>query len=320
MEYKEYHSTINNFKRNLSRDGVAVIPSVLNEDEIKNMQDGMWSMLNHVTKNFKTPIKETDSKTWRSFYLLYPLHSMLLQHFGLGHAQFVWNVRQNPKIVDIFAKLWDCNRNELLTSFDGLSIHFPPEKTKKGAYKHNDWLHTDQSYIRNEFECIQSFVSGYEIREGDATLTILEGSHNYHAEFAQHFNKTDKSDWYRLNDEEYQWYINKGCARKCIKCPAGSVVMWDSRTIHCGQESQKDREKENIRLVVYVCMTPRKLANEANIIKKQNAFNDMRTTSHWPHKIKLFPKEPRTYGGDMPNVNLLDKPVLTDLGMKLAGF
>ena len=46
----------------------------------------------------------------------------------------------------------------------------------------------------------------------------------------------------------------------------------------------------------------------------------MRTTSHWPNKVKLFSKTPRTYGKDLPNVNLIEKPKLTELGLKLAGF
>ena len=43
-------------------------------------------------------------------------------------------------------------------------------------------------------------------------------------------------------------------------------------------------------------------------------------TTHWPTPVKLFPKSPRTYGGPVPNVTDLPKPVLTSLGKKLAGF
>jgi hypothetical protein len=56
------------------------------------------------------------------------------------------------------------------------------------------------------------------------------------------------------------------------------------------------------------------------IRKKQKAFNEIRSTSHWPHKPKLFPKNPRTYGGPMPDITPIEKPILTELGRKLAGF
>ena len=54
--------------------------------------------------------------------------------------------------------------------------------------------------------------------------------------------------------------------------------------------------------------------------KKKKAFEEMRMTTHWPHKPKLFPKMPRTYGNVIPPVEDISPPVLTELGRKLAGF
>ena len=82
----------------------------------------------------------------------------------------------------------------------------------------------------------------------------------------------------------------------------------------------RNREDKKIRNVVYVCMTPRKLITAANLRKKQKALNELRMTSHWPHKPKLFPVNPRTYGGPLPNVTDIEKPILTELGRKIAGF
>jgi len=56
------------------------------------------------------------------------------------------------------------------------------------------------------------------------------------------------------------------------------------------------------------------------IKKKQKAFNEIRTTSHWPAKVKLFPKNPRTYGKELPKVSKINIPNLTELGKSLAGF
>ena len=46
----------------------------------------------------------------------------------------------------------------------------------------------------------------------------------------------------------------------------------------------------------------------------------MRMTSHWPHNVKLFPKYPRTYGKEIPEIEKLDPPILSEQGKKLAGF
>ena len=148
----------------------------------------------------------------------------------------------------------------------------------------------------------------------------MESSNIYHQEFQEHHQLTDKSDWYKHNRLEQSFYEEKGCEEKKIKCKAGSMVFWDSRTIHCGTEPLRSRKEKNLRNVVYTCMTPRSLATEANLRKKRTAFNELRMTTHWPHKPKLFPKNPRTYGGPLPDMTDIPHPHLTDLGLKIAGF
>ena len=318
-EYEKYVTTPEKLKETIDTYGVGIIPDVLNKEEILGMRNGMWDYLEHVTQKFDKPISRNDEKTWVEYVKMFPKHSMLLQQYGVGHSQFVWDVRQNPKVVDIFSKLWETPSEELLTSFDGASFHFPPEITKRGWYR-KTWYHTDQSYFRPDFECVQSWVTAYDVNEGDATLAFMECSNIYHKQFQDHFQIKDKSDWYKHSEIEQKFYEDKGCEEKRIKCKAGSMVFWDSRTIHCGTEAQKTREKQNMRNIVYVCMIPRNLASEASIRKKQKAFNELRMTTHWPHKPKLFPVNPRTYGAPLPNVTQVEKPKLTQLGMKISGF
>lgn len=319
-KYSKYKSDITNFKDTLNKYGVAIIPNILNNNEIKKFKTGIWDYLEHISQDFDIPIDRHDSKSWRQLRNLFPLHSMLIQHWGIGHAQFNWDIRQNKKVVDVFSKLWDVEPNELVTSFDGASIHLPPEETNLGWYKGNDWFHCDQSFLRNDFECVQTWVTAYDVNPGDATLAFLEKSHKYHKKFKNNFNITEKSNWYKLNEEEVKFYIGKKCPKSYIKCPAGSMVLWDSRTIHCGRECMKEREKPNIRGVSYVCMMPRKLSSEKDLEKKRKAFTELRTTSHWPNKVKLFGKTPRTYGKDLQCVKSLDVPKLSKLGRTLAGF
>lgn len=318
--YDKYVAT--NFKDTLDKYGVAIIPNILSDQEIKNMKNGMWDFLERITSQFEIPINRSNQETWKEIYKLFPLHSMLIQHWKIGHAQFLWDLRQNPKILDIFANLWNISPEELLVSFDGFSFHMPPEITNRGYYRNKNWFHTDQSLSNSDFKCVQSWVTAYDVNEGDATLTFLEGSHKYHEEFALKFKKTgEKSDWYKLSTQkEMDFFINKGCKIRSIVCPEGSLVLWDSRTMHAGKESLKERAKANFRGIGYLCYTPRKLATQTLLKKKQKAFNEMRTTSHWPHKPKLFPKTPRTYGAELPEIVDIEKPIVNSLGMKLAGF
>ncbi len=320
--YDRYVCTKETLTKTLEKYGVAIIPNVIDEDECKNMISGMWDFFEHITQEWEKPINRNDDTTWREFYKLFPNHAMLIQHWGVGHAQVSWDLRQKEKIVDIFAHFWECNKNELLTSFDGLSFNFPPEKTKRGWFRGHTWYHCDQSFVekRRQFECVQSWVTGEDVEDGDATLTVYEGSHKLQKEFAEKFNVTEKKDWYKLSDQEELFYINKGCERVHIKCPKGSMVFWDSRTIHCGAEPRRDRKNEKFRAVVYLCYQPRAQITPALLRKKIKAFNDLRTTNHWPTKPKLFAKNPRTYGKELPVVTPIRSPTLTKLGKKLAGF
>jgi hypothetical protein len=316
---KEYYTdnNIDSIINKLNEYGIAIIPQLLSDKEIQDMNDGMWSYLEYITEDFDKPIKRNNTNSWDSYFDLQPLYSMIIQHWGIGHAQHVWDLRENPKIVDIFAKIWDCNNEDLLTSFDISSFHLPPEITKRGFFENKYWFHSDQSYTKPDFECVQSWVTGYDVNEGDATLVILEKSHKLHNEFAQKFNIDKKEDWYLLNEEEIKFYKDN-CEIKKITCPAGSMVLWDSRLIHCGMEPEKTRVIPNFRNVSYICMMPRKLVSEDILIKKQKAFKNLRTTTHWPNRVKVFTKYPKLE--NMPKVKEISQPILSELGKKLAGF
>lgn len=313
-----------NLKEKLEKYGVAIIENVINDEECENMKSGFWDYLEFLTKNTVGEMDRNNRKTWRNLKYLFPKHGMLIQHFGIGHAEFSWKLRQNPNIYNIFSEFWEVEPEELLVSFDGASIHLPSEETGLGWQK-KTWFHADQSFKRNEFECIQSFISANDINEGDATLRIIEKSHLYHKEFGETY-ETGKGDWFQLEDKHLNFYLEKGLKDVCIKCKAGSMVFWDSRTIHFGQGPLKTRKTENTRYVAYLCYTPRSFSGnekqiKTNLKKKQKAFEEQRTTSHWPHKQKLFGKTPRVYPGqELLKFNEPEKFEISEIGMKFSGF
>ena len=322
-EYEKYRTDNNNLLDTLNKYGVAILPNILNEEECDTMKQGMWDYIENITSNLPIPMKKSKPATWTSYADLYPKHSMLLKHWSIGHAQFIWNLRTNDKIIEPFQKIWDVSKEELLVSFDGASFHIPPEITGFGwaSKKDKSWLHTDQSFLRNDFECVQGWINAYDTNEGDATLVILEGSHKYHCDFAKEFSERSPEDWVLLNQAQIKWYTeSKKCVKKMITCPAGSLVLWDSRTIHCAKEPESKRPIPNYRLAVYFCYTPRRLASMSMLNTKINAWKDLRTTSHWPHKPQLCDIYPNTFGKKLPPIVQITRPEINDLAYRLIGY
>lgn len=327
--YKDYVATLDTLRATLQTHGVAIMPAVLNTSECDAMASGVWDAVEFATAKFAppaaAPVKRDDPSTFIHLRQLFTKHSMLHQHFGVGHAQAVWDVRQHPRVAGVFANLWQTKPEDLLVSFDGFSLHVPPEQNGNRGWYRKPWMHVDQSYTRNGFECVQGWVTAHPVEEGDATLAFLRGSHAHHGAVADACNlraaKDAKKDWRKLEEPELAEYAARGCAPARVRCPAGSLVLWDSRTVHCGVEPEKGRRNAAAqRCVVYVCMQPRARATPAALRKKRAALEALRMTSHWAAKPTLFPLTPRTYGAPLlPIQSVTTPPTLTPLGRRLAG-
>ncbi len=315
----DHYCPLAEVKDKLARDGVAVVRNALTPDELTQARQLKWKMLSELSSG---TMKESDPKTWDFLFKLYPLHSMLIQHWGVGHSELAWHIRQAPGVADVFARVWDSEPEDLITSFDGLSVHLPPETTGRGWYRGSNWLHADQAPARPGLECVQGLVNLYDVRPGDATLKVIRGSHKYRAEYAAKFGKqAETDDWDKVNDTELVWFMQQpGCKEDNVLANAGDLVLWDSRALHCGLEAVPCRQQPNYRTVVYVCMLPRSTATPKAMQKRLDAFKNLRTTTHWPNKAKLFPKTPRTYGGALPQVGKLTAPTISAHGRRLIGF
>jgi len=320
----KYYANTDNLRQIIDEYGFAIIPNVLDQNECQNMINNMWDYLEHITTNWHLPITRNNDKSWYQIkYLTYG--STIFQFWNIGHSQMCWDVRQNPKIVNIFAKFWNVQDTDLLASFDGASILFPSEITNFGwDHDINPWFHTDQSYTDSSFKNIQSWVTAYDVSEDDATLVVLEGSHKYHEEFGKKFNITNPKNFYQLNENELMDYLLKFQQKKII-CPSGSLIIWDSRTIHYGSGHLKCRIKPNTRCISYLCYAPKSFINQDNLIDKKVALINQYTTNHDPCFIRFKPNKVYDYQFEdnieyrYENINKINKPLITDLGFSLTG-
>ena len=171
-EYQRYVTDIDNLKKTLELYGVAIIPNVLNDDECSKINSGIWDFFEYVTSKWNgdnVPINRNDQKTWKGIFDLYPLHSQLFKGLRSGQAQVSWDVRQNVKLVKIFAKLWECEINDLLVSFDSFSFY---QLKSSSSFLLNQNSSTDASgkiyeiLIKNNIYLLfQSLIVGLEIMQ-----------------------------------------------------------------------------------------------------------------------------------------------------------
>ena len=66
--------------------------------------------------------------------------------YSAPHESMAWEARTEPKVVEIFEKLWDTK--ELLCSFDGLNVSLPRRKDVRWS----PWPHCDQN--KNRKGCV----------------------------------------------------------------------------------------------------------------------------------------------------------------------
>ena len=233
----------NHYLESLNENGYCIIPNMLNPDEI-----------------FKA--KELFYEWYNSLENIDFIHNKLNPHnifkfHEVGHQEFAWYLRTRPQIIKTFADLYKTDMDNLVTSFDGSCYYKPNTKLSDGL-----WTHTDISpKLSKEIKCYQGFVSLSDNISN--SLQVYEGSHNMHENYFRSKNQeNDKKNWHKI-DKSY--LDNMEDKRKILEIPAGSLVLWDSRTFHQNIIKNKDEE----RLVQYICMMPKdNIKNTPSIQKK----------------------------------------------------
>jgi ectoine hydroxylase-related dioxygenase (phytanoyl-CoA dioxygenase family) len=277
--------------RELSEKGYCIIKDVLTPRQV-NMAKEMFY-------DWKGTIPEHDK-----------MHSKvdphgIYKHHQVGHQRHAWYIRTRPKVQAMYKYLW--NRSSLISSFDGCC--YIDKMCKK---RDNCWTHTDQG-SRYEGVCYQGFVSLTDNKE--RTLVVYEGSHLYHREYFKEKGLDTSKNWNLIDTDTLK---SMESSKRVLEVPAGSLVIWDSRCFH---QNQYGKECSEERLVQYVCYFPsdHKDNTEKMVEKRVKYFNELRTTSHWPCRIKVNGDQPRTYGDNNLKIDYstLRAPYLDDMMMEI---
>ncbi|KAJ3344306.1 hypothetical protein HDU93_000096 [Gonapodya sp. JEL0774] len=259
-------------REDLERDGFAGVKVFDEDDDLKNLRGGFWDWL----ENFDERIRRDQPETWKKE--VWPKNFYGIIHgFGIAQAQFLWDIRQNAKVLSVFESLWGTQK--LLVSFDGACFMVPPEYYPEQWKNFRSWAHIDQPKDKIGLHCYQGLVTLWDSYEQDGGLVVWRKSHK---------RVTDDLGpaVVGAEDEENLERIctTRGCERVKVCGPAGTLFLWDSRTVHCNSAPDPNRRlaRPIPRAVAYVCMSPASLATPEQLQKKISAFNNMWGHGHDP--------------------------------------
>lgn len=151
--------------------GVVVVKGAIPADRAKLYASSAYDFL----ESFGLGFDRNDPSTWESAKLPFSHRGGLYNGYSCGHEQYAWDIRQEPGVIDAFARVW--NTNELLVSFDGLNISVPLDLDKeKDKELSLPWPHVDQSPTRQFLHCVQGIANLAPNGPLDGGLMVLRGS------------------------------------------------------------------------------------------------------------------------------------------------
>jgi hypothetical protein len=347
-----HNPLIASYLKDLEELGYCVIPQVLSTSEAELLYQRAWhEFIEKAWPNCRLD----DRSNWKEAF---PMHNTMGIFAGpAGQTQVMWDLRQDQRIVDVFAQVW--NTNDLIVSMDGLSFMCPPE-IREGFIK--PWPHVDQAILRRQDNVAHSnnppigFVSEsllktepYTVQgqflfedscDGDGGFYCIPKSHLRFSEFAPNLEAFDTlelsenerdglredyiDDFFQHSRDESE----NSYSKKHVTALRGSLILWDSRTVHWNQHANKDRPHKDtpkVRMVGYLCYVPKaRLTTDEGKALRKEAFEKGVATGHNPvypelkytkdHIHKEFKEYLEDLNYNQPKINL------TPLGESLLGL
>jgi len=214
-------------KQELEANGYAIIPNVISAEQVE--------IAKKLFREWQATIPDHDN-----IHAKVDPHGIYKHHYA-GHTKHAWYLRTLPKVQAVYKKLWNCDK--LITSFDGCCYI-----AKDLAKRDNCWTHTDQAPSSKGAKCYQGFIALTSNKE--RTLVAYEGSHKLHERYFADRGNTSKQNWCKI-DPAFLDTIKD--TKRALNVPAGSLVLWESRTFHQNQYGKPNSEE---RMIQYICMFP----------------------------------------------------------------
>ncbi|KAF4540680.1 Phytanoyl- dioxygenase [Lasiodiplodia theobromae] len=298
----------------LYEDGFVVVKGVLSQEKASSYVDRMFQWL----ESFPFGFKRDDPSTWNANHLPAHMKGGMFHGYAVQHEKVMWDARCEPNIIEAFSKLWGTDK--LLVSFDGMNLTIPA--TDRPALE--PWPHVDQSPLRKGMQCVQGILNFAPNGPKDGGLIVVKGSSKLEELFFEAHNDVQgretwgPADWFGFQQDEVDWFLDRGCEVLKVCADPGDLILWDSRTVHWNVMPESDVT----RAAMYICYTPASFASAEDLELKSALFKQRCGTTHWPH-ANIFPNKekqlrlgkPDTFSRERP----YQEPEENELTLKLAG-
>ncbi len=240
---------------------------VCDEAAASRIYEKFWSWMEHVSPG----LKQQDPSTWTEEN--WPYNNLgVMGMYGIGQADFMWEARTLPGVVDAFSRVW--NTDNLVTSFDGANMMAP---SFMATSKQMLWPHRDQHPTVNTKICVQGVLNLHDnMGDHDGGLVVWPSTHlNDWTRMDPSWAERSFNHYYKLLPE----MVSSNDAR-ILRAPAGTLFLWDSRLIHCN--TMPTSPFASVRAAAYICMLPRNVLTLPERCQRFHLFETWSTTTHWP--------------------------------------
>lgn len=183
---------------------------------------------------------------------------------GTPHGAFAWAARLHPSVRRIFEDLHQ--EQDLCVGHDNV---FWASSESTAAASNKEWLHVDQNHNTGmTWQCFQSVLYVWpSTGEAASTTVVCPGSHReVYDTMMQDPTALQGRAGVKLSEMREVGTLatlktDALASARRMPCPAGSLLLWDSRTLHQGWAGGP-------RLAVPVCWEPRKRRDVAALMRK----------------------------------------------------
>ena len=252
------------WKRHLAEYGYVVLHNVLDNISRNHSIELFWKDWNTISPHFN----RYNPSTWSIDTAPMMFAKGMALFNGFGQSDFMWSLRTQDPIKEIFSKVHGVAKEDLVTSFDGFGCFFSRNQ------RPGNWLHIDQN-PNNLAYSVQGAYNFFPVHEDSAGFIVVPRTHRMGCPRVSHLK-----DWIPITDPTFPEPVK-------LLIPENCFTLWNSRTVHANTGlTYKDNPDELDRLTAYITMEPRTVSN-ALVANRMHVYLNGDACSHWPNKVEI---------------------------------